>query len=102
MLSWIGNIDPDGFYYAQHHSEGGFNFHGYANDEVDQLLDAARVETEQDARKELYDEAAKMIVDEASYIYLYNPDNINAWRDEVTGYFTRGDNAVRFEETSLR
>jgi peptide/nickel transport system substrate-binding protein len=102
MLSWIGNIDPDDFYYAQHHSGGGFNFQGYSNPEVDSLLDAARVETDQAARKALYDDAAKIIVDEASYIYLYNPDNINAWRDEVAGYRTRGDNAVRFEETTLR
>jgi peptide/nickel transport system substrate-binding protein len=101
MLSWVGNIDPDDFYYAQHHSEGGFNFQGYSNSEVDQLLDAARVETDQAARKSLYDQAAKIIVDEASYIYLYNPDNINAWRDAVGGYSTRGDNAVRFVEASL-
>lgn len=102
MLSWIGNIDPDDFYYAQHHSTGGFNFQGYANSEVDRLLDAARVETDQAARKALYDQAARIIVDEASYIYLYNPENINAWRNAVTGYETRGDNAVRFVETSLR
>jgi len=101
MLSWIGNIDPDDFYYAQHHSAGGFNFQGYSNPEVDSLLEAARVETDQAARKELYDQAAALIVDDASYIYLYNPDNINAWRDEVKGYSTRGDNAVRFEETTL-
>ena len=101
MLSWIGNIDPDDFYYAQHRSEGGFNFQGYSNAEVDQLLDGARVETDQAARKALYDQAAKLIVDEASYIYLYNPDNINAWRNEVGGYATRGDNAIRFEETTL-
>ncbi len=102
MLSWIGNIDPDDFYYAQHHSEGGFNFQGYSNPDVDTLLDAARVETDQAARKALYDQAAQMIVDDASYIYLYNPDNINAWRDEVGGYTTRGDNAIRFEETTLQ
>lgn len=102
MLSWIGNIDPDDFYYAQHHSEGGFNFQGYSNLEVDALLDEARVETDQAARKALYDAAAEMIVDEASYIYLYNPDNINAWRSEVSGYETRGDNAIRFEETTLQ
>jgi peptide/nickel transport system substrate-binding protein len=28
-LGWLGNIDPDDFYYAQHHSTGGFNFHGF-------------------------------------------------------------------------
>lgn len=101
MLSWIGNIDPDDFYYAQHHSEGSFNFQGQSNPDLDALLDEARVETDQDARKALYDQAAEMIVDDASYIYLYNPDNINAWSPQVEGYSVRGDNAVRFVETSL-
>ena len=101
MLSWIGNIDPDEFYYSQHHSEGTFNFQGYSNPEVDELLDAARVEPDPDARKALYDEVATIIVDDASYIYLYNPDNIDAWSSAVTGYETRGDNAIRFVETEL-
>lgn len=101
MLSWIGNIDPDDFYYAQHHSEGTFNFQGYSNPDVDALLDEARVETDQDARKALYDEAVQLIVDDASYIYLYNPENVQAWGPQVTGYEVRGDNAIRFVETQL-
>lgn len=101
MLSWIGNIDPDEFYYAQHHSDGGFNFQGYSNPALDELLDAARTEVDENARKALYDQAATIIVDEASYIYLYNPDSIDAWNPNVVGYETRGDNAVRFVETSL-
>lgn len=101
MLSWVGNIDPDEFYYAQHHTDGAFNFQGYSNPEVDELLDAARVEVDEDARKELYDQAATIIVDEASYIYLYNPDNIDVWNPNVIGYETRGDNAVRFIGATL-
>lgn len=101
MLSWVGNIDPDEFYYAQHHTDGTFNFQGYSNPEVDELLDAARTETDEDARKELYDQAATIIVDDASYIYLYNPDSIDAWVPALQGYETRGDNAVRFVESWL-
>jgi peptide/nickel transport system substrate-binding protein len=101
MLSWVGNIDPDDFYYAQHHTEGTFNFQGYSNPEVDALLDEARVETDQDARKALYDEAVQMIVDDASYTYLYNPENVQAWSPQVEGYEVRGDNAIRFVETRL-
>ncbi len=101
MLSWIGNIDPDDFYYAQHHTDGNFNFQGYSNSQVDDLLDQARVETDPDARKALYDQAAEMIVDDASYIYLYNPENIQAWGPQVEGFSVRGDNAVRFVSTKL-
>jgi peptide/nickel transport system substrate-binding protein len=101
MLSWLGNIDPDEFYYAQHHSEGTFNFQGYSNPQVDELLDKGRVETDEAARKELYDQAAKIIVDDASYIYLYNPDVSVAWSPEVTGFEVRPDRAIRFRDTSL-
>lgn len=102
MLSWFGNIDPEDFYYAQHHSEGKFNFQGYSNPEVDALLDAARGETDQPTRKQLYDQAAELIVDDASYVYLYNPDNVQAWAPYVTGYRVRSDEAVRFVETKIR
>ncbi len=100
-LGWLGNIDPDDFYYAQHHSEGGFNFHGFADDEVDDLLDTARVELDDDTRKQLYDQAAERIVDLASYIYFYNPDILEAWSPAVQGYDTRPDQATRFKDTSL-
>ena len=100
-LGWLGNIDPDDFYYAQHHSEGGFNFHGFADDEVDRLLDEARVETDEDARKALYDQAAEGIVDGASYIYFYNPDILEAWGSHVQGYETRPERAVKFVTTSI-
>ena len=100
-LGWLGNIDPDDFYYAQHHSTGGFNFQGFADDEVDELLDAARVETDQDTRKELYDQAAARIVDLASYIYFYNPEILEAWSPSVSGYETRPDVATRFATTRL-
>jgi len=101
MLGWLGNLDPDDYYYAQHRTDAGFNFHGYSNERVDELLDAAREETDTDARKEMYDEAVQLIVDEASYIYLYNPDVVQAWRPEVEGYTPRSDRAIRFENVSL-
>jgi peptide/nickel transport system substrate-binding protein len=101
MLGWLGNIDPDEFYYAQHHSGGTFNFQGYDNPQVDKVLDQAKTETDQATRKDLYDQAAKQIVDDASYIYLYNPDVTQAWTPEVQGYTPRADRAVRFRDTSL-
>lgn len=101
MLSWIGNIDPDEFYYAQHHSTGTFNFQKNNNAELDALLDKARTEIDSAARKALYDQVAEMVVNEASYIYLYNPDNVDAWSTKVSGFTTRADSAVRFVSTSI-
>jgi peptide/nickel transport system substrate-binding protein len=101
MLGWLGNIDPDEFYYAQHHTGGTFNFQKYSNPQVDKLLDQARTETNQDARKQEYDKAAKMIVDDASYIYLYNPDVVQGWSKKLSGYEVRPDRAIRFRDASL-
>ena len=101
LLGWLGNIDPDDFYYAQHHSAGGFNFHGYANEDVDRLLDEARTETDDEARKALYDEAVEIIVDEVSYLYLYNPDIVQAWSPDLTGYEVRSDAAIRWVDARL-
>ncbi|MEV2237274.1 ABC transporter substrate-binding protein [Micromonospora sp. NPDC049891] len=101
MLGWLGNIDPDEFYYAQHHSDGTFNFHKYANPNVDRLLDQARTETDQAARKQQYDQVAKQIVDDASYIYLYNPDVAQGWSKQVSGYEVRTDRAIRFRDVAL-
>ncbi|MEV8273419.1 ABC transporter substrate-binding protein [Microbacterium sp. NPDC077184] len=101
MMGWLGNIDPDDFYYAQHHTDGASNAQKYSNTEVDALLDAGRIETDPEARKEQYAQAATIIADEASYIYLYNPSVIQVWSPDVTGYTTRADRAIRFDEASL-
>lgn len=102
MMGWLGNIDPDDFYYSQHHTDGASNAQGYSNPEVDQLLDAARIETDEAARKDLYAQAATIIADDASYIYLYNPSVIQVWSPSVTGYETRADRAIRFRDTALQ
>jgi peptide/nickel transport system substrate-binding protein len=101
MWSWIGNLDPFGFYHAQHVCEGGLNFQGYCNEAVDDLLAQAASEADADARKALYDQAATMIVDDASYIYLYNPDVVQAWVPGLEGYEIRPDSAINFDQVTL-
>ncbi|SOE00237.1 ABC transporter substrate-binding protein [Blastococcus haudaquaticus] len=101
MLSWLGNIDPADFYEAQHITDGSSNYQGYSNPEVDRLLTEASTETDQDARKQLYDQAAKLIVDDVSYLYLYNPDVVQAWVPGLEGYRIRADRAINFEEVEL-
>jgi peptide/nickel transport system substrate-binding protein len=101
MMGWLGNIDPDDFYYSQQHTDGSSNAQHYSNVTVDKLLDQARVEVDKDKRKQLYGEAAKIVADDASYIYLYNPAVIQAWSPKLKGYETRADRAIRFSTASL-
>ena len=101
MMGWLGNIDPDDFYYAQHHTGGTSNAQKFSDPEVDRLLDAGRVETNREARGDVYARAATKIADEVSYIYLYNPSVIQAWSTNVSGFESRRDGAVRFRHVQL-
>ncbi|MEO3761429.1 ABC transporter substrate-binding protein [Mycobacterium sp. B14F4] len=101
MMGWLGNIDPDDFYYAQHHTEGTSNAQKFSDPEVDRLLDAGRIEIDPQARKQDYDKAATIIADQVSYLYLYNPSVIQAWVTDLTGYEARRDGAVRFRTARL-
>jgi peptide/nickel transport system substrate-binding protein len=101
MMGWLGNIDPDDFYYAQQHTGGKSNAQKYSNPDADGLLDAARTEINRDARAGLYARAATIVADEASYIYLYNPSVIQAWSKSLSGYQARRDRAIRFRTAKL-
>jgi peptide/nickel transport system substrate-binding protein len=101
MMGWLGNIDPDDFYYAQHHTNGTSNAQKFSDPDVDRLLDAGRIETNRDARAGDYAKAATIIADQVSYIYLYNPSVIQAWGRGLSGYGARRDGAIRFRTASL-
>jgi peptide/nickel transport system substrate-binding protein len=101
MMGWLGNIDPDDFYYAQHHTAGTSNAQKYSNPAVDQLLDAGRVETNRRARADVYAKAATIIADQVSYIYLYNPSVIQAWSTDLSGFESRRDGAIRFRSAAI-
>ena len=101
MMGWLGNIDPDDFYYAQHHTDGSSNAQKFSNPDVDRLLDAGRVETNRQVRQRDYADAARIIADQVSYIYLYNPSVIQAWTTNLGGYEARRDGAIRFRTATL-
>lgn len=101
MMGWLGNIDPDDFYYGQHHTDGANNYQKYSNPAVDALLEQGRTEIDKAKRKDIYAQAAKTIADEGSYIYLYNPEVIQASSPRLQGYTVRGDRAIRFRTASL-
>ncbi|MFW5688500.1 MAG: glutathione ABC transporter substrate-binding protein [Spirochaetota bacterium] len=90
MLGWgTVTLDSDYGLYALLHSDqwnpNGNNRGFYRNDEVDDLLDEARVTTDQSVREELYAEAMELIWNDAPWIFLYDQGQINANRTYVEG-----------------
>jgi peptide/nickel transport system substrate-binding protein len=90
LLGWgTVTLDADYGLYALLHSNqwnpNGNNRGFYENEQVDELLDEARVTTDQGTREELYAEAIELIWDDAPWIFLYNQGQINANRTYVEG-----------------
>lgn len=68
-VNWSGRIDPDGNTYAWWHTKGDFNDSLYSNSQVDAWLEDARVNTDQNKRKQDYINAQKQIVADAPYVF---------------------------------
>jgi peptide/nickel transport system substrate-binding protein len=79
-LRWVGgNEDPDIFEYVFHSAK--FSPHGanrtyYANPRVDALIDQARGELDQNARKQIYAEIQQILAEELPYINLWYVENV--------------------------
>jgi peptide/nickel transport system substrate-binding protein len=79
-LRWVGgNEDPDIFEYSFHSHRfppQGANRGFYSNPSVDSMIDEARRETDQAARKRLYFKVQETLADEEPYINLWYFDNV--------------------------
>ncbi len=90
MLGWgTVTLDADYGLYALLHTRqwnpNGNNRGFYSNERVDEILDAARIETNPSVRRPLYAEAVELIWNDAPWIFLYNAAQINAVRTHVEG-----------------
>ncbi len=89
MLGWgTVTLDADYGLYALFHSSQwppANNVSYYANDEVDALLDEARVTPDIAVREDLYDQAISIIWEDAPWIFLHNEGQVNAVREGVEG-----------------
>ncbi len=69
---WIMDYpDPEDILDLKFHSESELNDVGYSNAEVDAILDRARTEQDTAARLALYQEAERLIVEDAAWLPLY-------------------------------
>ena len=82
--------DPDEIMMTDYHSNGtsidGLGAYRWHNDRVDELLEEARTTSDLAVRKELYDEAQAIIVEEAPVAYLNYYVNIDITTSNIEGY----------------
>ena len=96
ICNWNGLKDADQYYYLQHHTGLVFNFTGYSNPQFDQLVEEGRSTSDFATRYDIYQQANKILVDDAPYIYMYNKLEIRAYSPVVKGFVVRSDQANNF------
>ena len=90
VVYWIST------YYADPHNWIGEMFHSgqwgtfkassfYKNPKVDELLDTALKSTDRKAREKAYQDAARIVVDEAAGIWIYNTKYFGPWAKNLEG-----------------
>lgn len=84
---WIADYpDPQNFLEILFHSNAEYNYGKYSNPAVDALLDEAAVEADEARRFSLYQQAEKIIVDEAACLPLWFNENYILVKPYVKNY----------------
>jgi peptide/nickel transport system substrate-binding protein len=96
QIGWSGRVDPDGNIANFVRSGGSQNICGYANPDVDSLIDQARKTPDVTARRDLYGQVITKIHDDAPLIYLYRQKNLTGVSSKVVGVNVYGDGLLRF------
>ena len=90
-VHWVSTyfVDPENWIGQMYDSQ----FHGtwkasswYQNDRVDELLTSARAETDQETRRGYYEEASRIVVEDAVDLWIYNTVQLRGISDRVSGY----------------
>ncbi len=89
-MAWMTN-DPDTLPYLALRSgawpaDGGFNSGYYANEKVDELLEAARTATDQDERARLYREMQTIVQEDAPWVFVANWKQNAVTNDRVENF----------------
>jgi oligopeptide transport system substrate-binding protein len=72
-MGWSADYpDPENFLDIHFHSKSTHNDTGYSNPQVDALLDRARIERDADARLKLYQQAERLILQDAPWMPLFH------------------------------
>ena len=86
LIGWSGRPDPDGNIYSWFHTGGGLNNMQYSNPQVDTLLEAARTSSDQASRTSDYQQAEKIILQDAPYVFINYGVNVQATTTNVKNF----------------
>jgi len=87
VLGWSLSLDPDQYniWHSTQQGPGQFNFLGYENKRVDNLLERGRLELDVTKREKIYHEFSEILLDDSPIIYLYAGYGLSAINNRVRG-----------------
>ncbi|WP_189524793.1 peptide-binding protein [Methylophilus medardicus] len=87
VMGWGLGLDPDQYniWHSSQQNPGQFNFIGYHNPVVDQLLEQGRLEFDPEKRMDIYHEFAKVLYEDSPLVYLSAGYGLTAIHKRVQG-----------------
>ncbi|MCO6386968.1 ABC transporter substrate-binding protein [Aliihoeflea sp. 40Bstr573] len=107
-VHWVSTyfVDPENWIGQTYDSAFQGSWRGsswYTNPQLDEMLRSARVELDQDKRREVYEEASRIVVDEAVDVWVYNTVQLRGLSDQIEGYkFSPIGSGADFRYLSLK
>ena len=93
--SWTQRADPDGLLSLLVKTKGTANTLGYSNPQVDDLLAKAAAIYDREQRRPLYQQIMQIVVDDAPFVYLWQPAYFYGVAKQVEGVPDIPDNILR-------
>ena len=87
-MTWLVKTEPK--------KGQGATFNNYSNPEVDALIDGGLYETDAAVREQKSKDAQKIVVDEASWLFLFQPDYLVSRRTDLKGFTRYEDEQFRY------
>ncbi len=87
ILGWGLGLDPDQYniWHSSQQAPGQFNFVGYHNPKVDELLEKGRTEMNPDRRMAIYHDFAKELLEDSPIVYLSAGYGLTAIHKRIQG-----------------
>jgi peptide/nickel transport system substrate-binding protein len=81
-----GSVDPDDYFFRTFRTGGSTNVFKYSNTELDKLLDSARIEGNQAARRATYAQAQRLLACDGPAAFMTYGQLFTAMRNNVQGF----------------
>ena len=81
-----GSVDPDDYFYRTFRTGGSTNVFKYSNADIDRLLDGARAEASQTARRTAYNQVQSLLACDGPAAFMTYGQLFTAMRTNVSGF----------------